>query len=58
MQKTTLLLLALAVPALSQTSIKEAMAKHWKASGELTLAVAEPAVASVRSPSETQIVSP
>jgi uncharacterized damage-inducible protein DinB len=41
MQKTTILLLALAVPALSQTTIKEAMAKHWKASGELTLAVAE-----------------
>ena len=38
--KFTLLTLALAVPALSQTTIKDAMIKHWKATGELTLAVA------------------
>jgi uncharacterized damage-inducible protein DinB len=38
---TLLSLLALAVPALSQNTIKDAMIKHWKATGELTLAVAE-----------------
>jgi hypothetical protein len=41
MKKTTILMLALAIPALSQTTIKEAMAKHWKATGELTIAVAD-----------------
>jgi uncharacterized damage-inducible protein DinB len=34
-------LFALALPALSQTTIKDALVKHWKASGELTLAVAK-----------------
>jgi len=39
--KTTLLaLLALAVPALAQTTIKDALVKHWRTSGEFTLAVA------------------
>jgi len=39
--KTLLTLCALAMPAISQTTIKDAMIKHWKATGELTLAVAE-----------------
>jgi uncharacterized damage-inducible protein DinB len=34
-------LFAVALPALSQTTIKDALVKHWKASGELTLAVAK-----------------
>ncbi|HXK06951.1 MAG TPA: DinB family protein [Verrucomicrobiae bacterium] len=41
MTKTLLTLWALAMPAISQTTIKDAMIKHWKATGELTLAVAE-----------------
>ena len=41
MKKTLLTLLALAAPALSQTTIKDALIKHWKATGELTLAVAD-----------------
>jgi uncharacterized damage-inducible protein DinB len=36
-----LTLLVLALPAVSQTTIKEALVKHWKATGELTVAVAE-----------------
>ena len=41
MIRTLLTLCALALPALSQTTIKDAMIKHWKATGELTLAVAD-----------------
>jgi uncharacterized damage-inducible protein DinB len=41
MKRTLLGLLALAIPALSQTSIKDALVKHWKTTGELTMAVAE-----------------
>src|SRR6516165_7557687 len=41
MERTLLTLVALALPALSQTTIKDAMIKHWKATGELTLAVAK-----------------
>ena len=41
MKRTLLILLALAIPALSQTTIKDALVKHWKATGELTIAVAE-----------------
>jgi uncharacterized damage-inducible protein DinB len=41
MQRTLITLLALALPALSQTSIKDALVKHWKATGDLTLAVAD-----------------
>jgi uncharacterized damage-inducible protein DinB len=41
MKKTLLTLAALALPALSQTTIKDAMIKHWKATGQLTIAVAE-----------------
>lgn len=32
--------LALSIPVLAQTSVKDALAKHWKTSGEFTLAVA------------------
>jgi len=39
--RTLLTLCALALPALSQTTIKDAMIKHWKATGDLTLAVAD-----------------
>ena len=39
--KTTLLtILTLAVPALAQTTVKDALVKHWKTTGEFTLAVA------------------
>jgi uncharacterized damage-inducible protein DinB len=31
---------ALAIPALAQSTVKDAMAKHWKTSGEFTIAVA------------------
>jgi uncharacterized damage-inducible protein DinB len=34
-------LAVLAVPALAQTTVKDALAKHWKTSGEFTVAVAE-----------------
>ena len=34
-------LLALALPTLAQTTIKEALAKHWKVSEEFTLKVAD-----------------
>ncbi len=33
--------IAIAIPALGQTTQKDILAKHWKASGELTLAVAD-----------------
>jgi len=39
--KPMLTLLALAVCAGAQTTVKDALAKHWKVSGEFTLAVAE-----------------
>src|SRR5216684_8088378 len=39
--KTNLIItLALAVPALAQTAVKDALVKHWKTSGEFTIAVA------------------
>ena len=39
--KTNLLtILALAVPALAQTTVKDALIKHWKTSAEFTIAVA------------------
>jgi uncharacterized damage-inducible protein DinB len=41
LKKTLMTLIALALPALSQTTIKDAMVKHWKATGELTIAVAK-----------------
>jgi uncharacterized damage-inducible protein DinB len=37
---TPLLLAALALPALSQTTVKEALVNHWKVTGEFTIAVA------------------
>src|ERR1700722_10247377 len=30
-----------AMPALAQTTVKDSLAKHWKTSGEFTVAVAE-----------------
>jgi DinB superfamily len=39
--KPILLTLALAIPAFSQTSIKDALAKHWKVTGDFTIAVAK-----------------
>jgi len=41
MKTSCLLMIALAVPALAQTTVKDALAKHWKTSGEFTIAVAE-----------------
>jgi len=39
--KTTLLALSLlALPGMAQTTVKDALIKHWKVSGEFTLAVA------------------
>jgi len=39
--KTMLLtILAMALPVLAQTTVKDALAKHWKTSGEFTIAVA------------------
>jgi len=37
---TILLTILLAAPALAQTTVKDALAKHWKTSGEFTIAVA------------------
>lgn len=39
-KKTLLTLIALALPALSQTTIKDALVKHWKSTADLTMAVA------------------
>jgi len=41
MKRRLVALLALGIPALAQTTIKDAMVKHWKATGELTIAVAD-----------------
>ncbi len=41
MKATVFTILALAIPALAQTTVKDALAKHWKTSGEFTVAVAE-----------------
>lgn len=41
MKLSLLSLFALALPAFSQTTIKDALVKHWKVTGELTVAVAE-----------------
>src|SRR5262245_62047825 len=41
MNKILVTLIAAALPALSQTTIKEALVKHWKTTGEFTLAVAK-----------------
>jgi DinB family protein len=39
--KKILLTLVLALPAFSQTSIKDALVKHWKVTGDFTVAVAK-----------------
>jgi hypothetical protein len=39
--KKIFLTLALAIPAFSQSSIKDALAKHWKVTGDFTIAVAK-----------------
>jgi uncharacterized damage-inducible protein DinB len=40
--KTTLFtILAISLPAFAQTTVKDALAKHWKTSGEFTIAVAK-----------------
>jgi uncharacterized damage-inducible protein DinB len=41
MIKTLFTIVVLVVPALAQTSVKDALVKHWKTSGEFTLAVAK-----------------
>lgn len=41
MNRAVLALLALSIPLPSQTTIKDALIKHWKATGALTIAVAE-----------------
>jgi uncharacterized damage-inducible protein DinB len=40
MKVTFLAILALAVPAFAQTTVKDALIKHWKTSSEFTIAVA------------------
>ena len=40
MKANMLVILVLAVPLLAQTTVKDALGKHWKTSGEFTLAVA------------------
>ena len=40
MTTKVLTILALALPAFTQTTVKEALVKHWKTSGEFTAAVA------------------
>jgi DinB superfamily len=39
--KRLLLLSALVIPALAQSSVKDAMVKHWKTSADFTMAVAK-----------------
>src|SRR5437588_12935957 len=39
--KRLLLIAAIALPALAQTTIKDALVKHWKTTGDFTLAVAK-----------------
>ena len=41
MPKKLLLAMALALPALAQTTIKDALVKHWKVTGDFTIAVAK-----------------
>jgi hypothetical protein len=40
MKTHLLMILALAVPALARTTVKDTLVKHWKTSGEFTIAVA------------------
>jgi hypothetical protein len=39
--KPILLILALAIPAFSQSATKDALVKHWKVTGDFTIAVAK-----------------
>jgi hypothetical protein len=39
--KLLLMTLALALPALSQNTVKDALVKHWKVTGDFTIAVAK-----------------
>src|SRR3954466_16223175 len=41
MKRTFLAIVVLAVPALSQTTVKDALVKHWKTTGDFTIAVAK-----------------
>ena len=41
MKRRLFALIALTLPAFAQTGIKEALAKHWKISGDFTIAVAK-----------------
>ncbi len=41
MKTNILAIVGLAIPALAQSSVKDALVKHWKTSGEFTLAVAK-----------------
>ena len=41
MKKTIITLVVLAIPALSQTTVKDALVKHWKIAGDFTIAVAK-----------------
>ena len=41
MKLKLILIAALALPAFSQSTVKEAMVKHWKITGEFTVKVAE-----------------
>ena len=41
MKYTLFTLVALALPAFSQSTVKDAMVKHWKVTGEFTLKVAQ-----------------
>jgi uncharacterized damage-inducible protein DinB len=41
MQKVMPLIVVLCLPAFAQNSMKDALIKHWKTSGEFTIAVAE-----------------
>ena len=41
MHTNLILMLTLGLPALAQTTVKDALVKHWKTSGDFTLAVAD-----------------
>jgi hypothetical protein len=41
MKNILLSIIALALPACAQTGVKEALAKHWKVTGDFTIAVAK-----------------
>lgn len=39
--KRLAIVLAIAIPAIAQTTVKDSLAKHWKVTGDFTLAVAK-----------------